>query len=135
MLPFETRALPAQPDALAPDGSHVRLLLRNPGLSMVHCHLPAGAVSTAVTHRTVEEVWYVVAGQGEIWRKQGEHEAVVTLQPGQCLTIPLGTHFQFRAASGQSVSVIVATAPPWPGDDEAIEVNGPWPATQAYLSG
>ena len=77
----------------------------------------------------------MVAGQGEIWRKQGENEAVVTLQPGQCLTIPLGTHFQFRAASGQSVSVIVATAPPWPGDDEAIEVNGPWPATQAYLSG
>ena len=55
--------------------------------------------SSAVVHRTVEEIWFVLAGRGEMWRKQGEREEIVDLAPGQCLTLPLGTHFQFRAST------------------------------------
>ena len=53
-------------DVLAPDGSEIRLLPQTTGGSMVHCTLPPGAVSLAVTHRTVDELWYVLSGEGEL---------------------------------------------------------------------
>ena len=34
-------------------------------------------------HRTVEEVWFIVAGRGRMWRRLGDAEAVVTLEPGE----------------------------------------------------
>ena len=74
MSRFATRALPAEPDDVAPDGSDVRLLARLSGGSMAHFELAAGKVSAAVTHRTVEEIWYVLAGSGEMWRCQHGHE-------------------------------------------------------------
>ena len=76
MIDFETRTLPERPSEGAPDGSAVRILLRLPGGGMAHFARGAGQVSRAVRHRTVEEIWYVLAGAGEIWRKQGESRAV-----------------------------------------------------------
>jgi mannose-6-phosphate isomerase-like protein (cupin superfamily) len=58
---FDTLRLPAQPDARAPDGADVRVLLRLAGGSVAHFALGPGQVSRAVTHRTVEEIWYVLA--------------------------------------------------------------------------
>jgi hypothetical protein len=55
--PYETKRLGAEPDATAPDGTSVRLLPSLAGGGMAHFELPAGAVSHAVTHRTVEEIW------------------------------------------------------------------------------
>lgn len=127
--PFQTRGLPMEPDALAPDGSQVRLLLALSGGSMAHFQLPAGAVSRAVTHRTVEEIWYVVAGRGEMWRRAPGQEETVALRPGVCLSIPLGTHFQFRALGHEPLAAVGITMPPWPGEDEAMVVEGQWPAT------
>ena len=126
MSKFSALRLPDEVTAMAPDGSDVRLLLRLPAGGMAHFELAAGQTATAVTHRTVEEIWYVVAGRGEMWRKQGEHEETIVLEPGVCLTIPLGTHFQFRASETESVSAIGVTMPPWPGDGEAIVTFGPW---------
>jgi mannose-6-phosphate isomerase-like protein (cupin superfamily) len=93
---------------------------------MAHFQLAAGAVTKAVAHRTVEELWYVVSGRGEMWRKQGDREEVVSLTPGLCLSIPLDTHFQFRASHTEPVVAIAVAMPPWPGDDEAVAVAGPW---------
>jgi len=73
----------------------------------------------------------VVGGRGEMWRRSGEREEVTVLEPGVCLTIPLGTHFQFRAAPDQAVSAVAITMPPWPGPDEAVWVAGPWTPTLA----
>ena len=98
--PYETRTLGAAVDATAPDGTAVRLLLSLAGGSMAHFELPAGAVSHAVTHRTVEEIWFVVSGRGSIWRRQDVQERIDPLAPGTSLTIPLGTAFQFRAEAG-----------------------------------
>src|SRR5262245_26709845 len=124
---FETTRLPAQPDARAPDGSDVRILLRLAGGSVAHFELGAGRVSHAVTHRTVEEIWYVLGGQGEMWRRQGAREEVVPLEAGTCLTIPLGTHFQFRSLGPGNLTAVAVTMPPWPGGDEAVPVSGTWP--------
>lgn len=121
--------LPAEATVLAPDGSEVRVLLGLAGGGMAHFHLAAGQVARAVVHRTVDEIWYVLQGRGEIWRRQGEREEVTELLPGVCLSLPVGTRFQFRAAADQAVSVLGATMPPWPGADEAVFVEGPWQPT------
>lgn len=127
------KPLPDAYDVLAPDGSEVRILLRLTGGSMAHFRLPPGQASQAVTHRTVEEIWYVVEGRGEMWRKHGETERVDALTPGTCLTIPIGTHFQFRAADDEAFGAIAITMPPWPDMDEAVAVDGIWEATTAIV--
>src|SRR5258706_530925 len=66
-----TRQLPPAPDTIAPDGSAVRLLAAVPRGSMAHFTLPPGAVTRAVAHRTVEEVWFFVGGRGRMWRRLG----------------------------------------------------------------
>ncbi len=129
MIDFATMRLPALPTVVAPDGSDVRVLLGLPGGGMAHFELAAGQVAHAVTHRSVDELWFVLAGSGQMWRRQGEREEVVDLAPGVCLSIPLGTHFQFRASATQSVSAVAITMPPWPGADEAMRVAGPWRAS------
>ncbi len=129
--PFETKALSAAPDATAPDGTAVRLLLSLQGGSMAHFELPAGAVSHAVTHRSVEEIWFIVSGRGSIWRRQDGIERVEALSPGAALTIPLGTAFQFRAEPGAPLAFVAITMPPWPGMDEALAARGPWAPTVA----
>jgi mannose-6-phosphate isomerase-like protein (cupin superfamily) len=124
---FDTMQLPDAPDAVAPDGSDVRVLLRLGRGSMAHFELAAGRVSQAVAHRAVEEIWYILAGQGQMWRRQGERQETVPLRPGTCVSIPAGTHFQFRAGDGP-LAALGVTMPPWPGPDEAYEVPGAWPA-------
>ena len=127
MTEFATKRLPALPDATAPDGSQVRVLLALAGGSMAHFELTPGQVSQAVMHRTVEEIWYVVAGRGLIWRLKGGVEEVVALDAQTCLTIPSGTRFQFRCTGDTPLQAIGVTMPPWPGDGEAVATAGPWP--------
>ncbi len=129
MRAFETKALGESPDAIAPDGTAVRLLLALGGGSFAHFELPPGAVSHAVAHRTVEEIWFFLSGLGQIWRRQGETENVVDVGPGVSLTIPLGTHFQFRATADAPLTFVAVTMPPWPGETEAHLIEGPWEAT------
>lgn len=124
--PFATLPLPQAPTVRAPDGSTVHVLLSLSGGSMAHFSLQAGQVSQAVVHRTVEELWYVVAGAGQMWRSQGDRAEVVDLYPGLCLSIPVGTCFQFRAAADQALAAVAVTLPPWPGEGEALAVQGPW---------
>ena len=64
--PFATKPLGAEPDAIAPDGTAVRLLLSLSSGSMAHFELPAGAISHAVTHRTVEEILVRALGPGRL---------------------------------------------------------------------
>ena len=129
MESFGTKQLPAARDVIAPDGSDVRVLLGLAGGGMAHFVLAPGQISTAVTHRTVEEIWYVLSGRGEMWRRQGDREEVVAMAPGVCLTIPLGTHFQFRSLGTEELAAVAVTMPPWPGDGEALVVAGKWQPT------
>lgn len=129
MTRFETSHLPVDPNVLAPDGSAVRFLLTLKGGSMAHFELAAGQTASAVTHRTVEEIWFVLGGRGEMWRRQDDREETIVLEAGTCLSIPCGTHFQFRASPTEAVAAVAITMPPWPGADEAVPVNGPWQAS------
>jgi mannose-6-phosphate isomerase-like protein (cupin superfamily) len=126
---FETKSLQPVRDAVAPDGSDVRVLLQVRGGGLAHFELAAGHTSVAVRHRSVEEVWYFLRGAGEMWRKAGHQEEVVPVSPGVCITIPVETQFQFRVTGEESLAAIGATIPPWPGAGEAVIVSGPWAPT------
>ena len=130
-VPFDTAMLATEPDAIAPDGSEIRLLPkpRNGTASLAHCTLPAGQVSKAVRHRTVEEVWHFLSGTGELWRSVRDLEQVHSVHPGMSVTIPLGTHFQFRTDGDEPLTFLLITTPPWPGDDEAEPVSDYWQPT------
>jgi mannose-6-phosphate isomerase-like protein (cupin superfamily) len=126
---FETKPVADVADAIAPDGSEVRVLCQLPRGGLAVFTLPPGAVAKAAAHRTVEEIWYVLSGSGRMWRKLGEQEEVVELAAGVSLTIPTGTHFQFRCDGDHSLQVLGATMPPWPGEGEAYFVDGTWQPT------
>jgi mannose-6-phosphate isomerase-like protein (cupin superfamily) len=129
MCAFMTRRLPATPDAVAPDGSSVRVLLSFPRGSMAEFELAPGETSTAVVHRTVDEIWLFLAGRGELWRRLGDDEEVVQAEPGVSITIPVGTRFQFRSFGPAPLRAVAVTLPAWPGEGEAIAVEGKWGPT------
>ena len=117
-----------QPDATAPDGSGIRLLIddRHGATrgSLVVVTLPAGQVSRPVWHRTVEEVWYVLEGRGRVWRcpagAPAESAPPVDVSPGDALAIPTGWRSQFSSAPETPLRFLCFTTPPWPGADEAV---------------
>lgn len=125
---FATLKLPSDAVEIAPDGSAIRPLLGLAGGTMTHFELAGGATSHAVTHRTVEELWFVLSGRGELWRRREAHEEIIVLEPGVCANLPRGTHFQFRASTGEALKIVAVTIPRWPGNDEARFVNGHWPS-------
>lgn len=97
---------------------------------MVHCRLQPGAITRPVRHRTVDEMWTCIAGRGRLWLGGGEW-CVLELEAGVSCAIPVGTPFQFRNDGGAVLDIVIATVPPWPGEDEAELVDGPWkPAVQ-----
>lgn len=121
--PVASRA--AVPDTTAPDGSEVRFLVdRAQGAtraSLVEVALPSGQISRPVWHRTVEEIWYVLEGEGRVWRAPAGAQSVapVTVGPGVALVIPTGWRFQFAAGPDGPLRFLCYTSPPWPGADEA----------------
>ena len=121
-----TMQVPNEPDYTAPDGSEIRLLPSTPNGGIAHCTLGPGKVSKAVRHKTVEEIWYFVQGEGEVWRKYGQKESVVPVSPGTALVIPFQAHFQFKNNGSDDLVFIVVTIPGWPGPEEAEAIEGKW---------
>lgn len=122
----ETVRVSVDKDVLAPDNSEIRLLLGVTGGGMAHCTLPPGQVSLAGIHQTVEEIWYCLAGQGQIWRQNDEQAGEAELSAGICVTIPRHTRFQFRNTGTEPLQIIIVTMPPWPGEQEWIRVEDHW---------
>ena len=135
MSEFSTKRLSVARDAVAPDGSDVRILLGLDRGGMAHFELAPGATSVAVAHHTIEEIWYFLSGRGEMWRKLGNQEEVNAVDPGTCITIPVGTHFQFRSCSYEPLAALGVSMPPWPGEGEAYQVEGKWRPTVSPGSG
>lgn len=126
MSSFAHLTLSRAPEATAPDGSRLRVLLELEGGGMIHLELGVGEVSKAVVHRSVEELWYILSGRGEMWRRRGEREELVPLGEGDSLSLPVGTAFQFRAIGDAPLRAVAVTMPPWPGEEEAVPVEGRW---------
>ena len=129
---FTTKMLGSKHDAIAPDGSEVRLLSEMPRGGMAHFALGPRHVSKAVVHKTIEEIWYFIRGRGRMWRRLGSSEdpgETVDILPGVSITVPTGTQFQFRNDGDEPLESIGVTMPPWPGPDEAFQVKGIWEPT------
>ena len=123
---------PPEDHVVAPDGSRIWELLETAQASLVRCELPAGGVSLAVRHRTIEEIWYFLEGRGEVWRRYpDDHQEAIDVRPGTCVRIPTGTAFQFRNTGADSLIFVIVTMPPWPGDQEADRVDDYWPTERA----
>ena len=108
--------LPVDPTHIAPDGSQIRELPECEKGGLSQCILPANAKSTAVKHKTVDEVWYVVSGKGELSLDSER----INLIPGRGILIEAGSPFQFRNLSDEPLEIMISTMPKWPGPDEAI---------------
>jgi mannose-6-phosphate isomerase-like protein (cupin superfamily) len=105
---FDTMRLPPGCDAIAPDGSCVRVLLRLGRGGMAHFELGVGRISRTMAHHHVEEIWYIVGGRGEMWRRDGDRQETVPLAAGTCVSIPTGTHFQFRSVRDIATAMLAA---------------------------
>jgi mannose-6-phosphate isomerase-like protein (cupin superfamily) len=127
MTTFESRQISEVPDDIAPDGSEIRLVsVEMAGASMVHCTLKAGGTTRAVHHRSVSETWLCISGEGRLWRSQDGVRETVNLSPGTGASIASGTRFQFTNDGTTPLEIVIATFPPWPGEGEAIHVEGEW---------
>ncbi len=121
--------LPDRPDARSPAGAEIRFIMDGPAANMIHSTVPPGQTNRATIHARVSEFWHVLEGDGEIWRRQGEEERITRLAPGVSIDIPVGTAFQYRNPGAAPLRFICITFPPWPGDEEASHVEGPWAAS------
>ncbi len=111
----------------SPLGSHIRFLLDGPHGNMIHSTIPPGMVGRACRFRTIVEYWFVLSGEGEMWHRSPDgRESVTRMVPGVSLDIPTGTAFQYRCTGSTPLVSVVTAMPPWPGDDEAEIIDGPW---------
>ena len=111
----------------SPLGSHIRFIMDGTHGNMIHGTVPVGMVGRACRFRTVDEYWFILSGEGEIWRKGPDgDESVTRLVPGVSIDIPLGTSFQYRCLSDADLVFTCTAMPLWPGDDEAEIIDGPW---------
>ena len=126
---MQTRTFPAEPDGRSPAGAEIRYLIEGETGNMIHASVPPGQVNRAAVHATVSEFWYVLSGHGEIWRRDRAGAQTVELVQGVTIDIPVGTAFQYRCTGTEPLRFICITMPPWPGDDEATVIEGPWEPT------
>ena len=126
---FTTTHLSSEPNHIAPDGIAIRIFPGLPQGGIAHFELAPGATSSAVSHKTVGEIWYFLTGRGQMWRKLADREEIVDVYPEVAVTIPVGTHFQVRSQGHEPLVALGVTMPPWPGPDEAFQVSGPWKPT------
>lgn len=122
---WTTTTLKQDADYHAPDGSEIRLLPTMTGGGLCHCTLPVGKTSLPVAHKHVEEIWYVLEGEGEVWRGNPKDHPVF-VSKGTSLTIPPRTAFQFRNTGVSPLCILIVTMPQWPGPEEAEKVSGVW---------
>jgi mannose-6-phosphate isomerase-like protein (cupin superfamily) len=111
----------------SPLGAYIRFLVDGPHGNMIHSTVPPGMVGRACRFRTVDEFWFVLSGEGELWRRAPDgRESVTRLAEGVCIDIPLGTAFQYRCIGSASLVFTCTAMPPWPGDGEVSIIDGPW---------
>jgi mannose-6-phosphate isomerase-like protein (cupin superfamily) len=128
---MQTRSFPSTPDGRSPAGAEIRYLMDGETGNMIHASVPPGQVNRATVHATVSEFWHVLAGEGQIWRRDATGEETTDLRTGVTIDIPVGTAFQYRCTGADRLEFLCVSMPPWPGDKEATIIEGPWTPTAA----
>ena len=113
------------PDATAPDGAEIRVLIDRPQgatrLSLAEALVKPGERTACVSHRTIEEIWYIVRGTGRFHRlaPDGSEEQTTEVAPGDALLVPTGYRFWVENTGPSDFVFLCCDTPPWPGSDEA----------------
>ena len=131
LLASEVVVLPSEANYLAPDGLEVYLgaETNNAGdAGIARFEAPVGFVSLAVTHKTVDEIWYCISGEGIIAVKDNALEKwkEVSLRPGVSVSLPLGVHFQTKNTGKDKLVILGTTTPRWPNDPEEAKPVPPY---------
>ena len=129
---MQARPFPETPDDRSPAGAEIRHLIAGATGNMIHSTVPPGQVNRATVHATVSEFWHVLSGRGQIWRSDGTGEEVAILEPGVSIDIPVGTAFQYRCGGAEPLRFLCIAMPPWPGNEEATILDGPWVPTAPH---
>ena len=100
------------------DGSTIRELLGLPtapvrNQSLAEATLEPRQATDRHYHREAEEIYYVVAGTGEL-EVDGERRRV---EPGDAALIPPGAWHQIRADEASRLRFLCCCAPPYRNDD------------------
>lgn len=126
---MKTTRLPEKADDKSPAGAAIRYMMDGATGNMIHSTVPPRQINRATVHASVSEFWYVLEGQGEIWRDDGRESSVTSLTAGTAIDIPVGTAFQYRNISDSDLKFICVSMPRWPGDQEATFIEGIWQPT------
>jgi mannose-6-phosphate isomerase-like protein (cupin superfamily) len=103
------------------DGSEIRELLahRNSCIrqqSLAEARLPVGASTTPHRHPVTEEIYYIVAGTGQM---QIERE-VRDVAPGDAIAIPSGAAHQISNTGDVTLRLLCCCAPAYDHDDTEL---------------
>ena len=128
-IELKSKVIPDSPDAKSPAGAEIRFMMDGDTGNMIHSTVPPNQTNRATVHSTVSEFWYILEGEGEIWRDDGTSDSVTPLVSGTAIDIPVGTKFQYRNCGEAELKFICIAMPPWPGDSEATHVDGLWEPT------
>lgn len=123
---MHTTPFPTTPSGRSPAGAEIRSLIDDEFGTMIHATVPPGQVNRATVHATVSEIWHVLSGEGQIWRRDGSDEQTTPLRQGVSIDIPVGTAFQYRCTGAGALEFICVSVPRWPGAAEATIIDGPW---------
>jgi mannose-6-phosphate isomerase-like protein (cupin superfamily) len=99
------------------------------GGGLYNCTMPTAKTFSPVAYHRVKEIWYVLEGQGEVWRKSARSEPTVDVGAGMSLTISARSAFQFRDTGTGVLRILIVKMPPWPGAQEPEKTIGVWPTT------
>jgi hypothetical protein len=89
---------------------------------------PVGCSSTPRVSGTGERSPDSAELFGAVCRSVGRpsRESMTRLISGVCIDIRLGTAFQYRCTGSVPLVFACTALPPWPGDHEAVIMDGPW---------
>lgn len=109
------------PSFITKDGSEIRELLahRNSCIrnqSLAEARIPAGGCTAAHFHPQTEEIYYILAGRGEMV-VGGERRPV---QPGDAVAIPPGAVHQLINQGNEPLRILCCCAPAYEHADTVL---------------
>ena len=106
--------------------AEIRDILSSTEGDLTHVVCPARHVAPTHHLPELDEQYYVLAGEGEIWRATEEREAVTALRPGRWVKMPAGMRFQYRANRGSSLVFLLVVLPSWRTELFSTVADGLW---------
>lgn len=126
-MALEWQTLGGAPDSSSPGGgAEIRHVVRSPLGDLTHAVCRAGEVAPTHDLPELDEAYFVLAGEGQIWRSLHGREAITRMRPGRAVWMPAGTQFQYRANQTTSLVFLVVVMPPWKSELFHTNDAGPW---------